>query len=182
MIKTFSRSLHILKPVHKFPRGCSLSNCVVQSGSKTREKQKHPLIKDPFIEDYVCDLIEINPTGSVNKLPWGWSTSLDIKNCNSKKIKDKEAIKDYVYTLCDLIEMKRFGPCHIYHFGTDNKAGYSMLQLIETSNITGHFCDQDNSAFLDIFSCKPYNTIDMVDFTKTFFDSDSAVFRTTYRY
>ena len=175
MIKTFSKSLHILKPVHKFPPECSLSNCAVQSciSSKTQ---------DPFIKDYVRDLIETKPTRPVNKLPWGWSTSLDIKNCNSKKIKDKEAIKDYVYRLCDLIEMKRFGPCHIYHFGTDNKAGYSMLQLIETSNITGHFCDQDNSAFLDIFSCKPNNTIDMVDFTKTFFDSDSAVFRTTYRY
>jgi hypothetical protein len=181
MIKTFSRSLCILKPVHKLPWECTLSNCVVKSGisSKTQEKQKHPLIKDPFIKDYVHDLIETNP---VNKLPWGWSTSLDIKNCNSKKIKDREAIKDYVYRLCDLIEMTRFGPCHIYHFGTDNKSGYSMLQLIETSNVTGHFCDQDNSAFLDIFSCKPYNTIDMVDFTQNFFESDSAVFRTTYRY
>ena len=118
----------------------------------------------------------------VHKLPWGWSTSLDIKNCNSKKIKDREAIKDYVYKLCDLIEMKRFGPCHIYKFGTDNKAGYSMLQLIETSNITGHFCDQDDSAYIDIFSCKPYNTIDMVDFTEKFFESDSTVFKTNYRY
>ena len=68
MIKTFSRSLHILKPVHKFPRGCSLSNCAVQSGSKTREKQKHPLIKDPFIEDYVYDLIEIFEKNKINTI------------------------------------------------------------------------------------------------------------------
>ena len=113
--------------------------------------------------------------------PWGWSTSLDLKRCNDK-MKDKADLKDYVYQVCDLIDMTRFGECQVYKFGTGNKAGYSMLQLIETSNITGHFCDQDNSAFLDIFSCKPYNTIDMVDFTKKFFESDSALFRTTYRY
>ena len=93
----------------------------------------------------------------VHKLPWGWSTSLDIKNCNSKKIKDREAIKDYVYKLCDLIEMKRFGPCHIYKFGTDNKAGYSMLQLIETSNIVAHFVEETDDMYLDVFSCKKYD-------------------------
>ena len=68
------------------------------------------------------------PSGT-RKVPWGWSTSLDLKKCNSK-IKDKDDIKDYVYQLCHLIEMKRFGPCNVVHFGDDNKSGYSMVQLI----------------------------------------------------
>jgi S-adenosylmethionine/arginine decarboxylase-like enzyme len=117
----------------------------------------------------------------IKKVPWGWSTSLDLKNCNNK-IKDRGEIKKYVYQLCDLIEMKRFGHCQIYHFGTENKAGFSMVQLIETSNITGHFCNQDNSAYLDIFSCKPYDADEMAKFTKEFFGTKQAFFQTTERF
>ena len=117
----------------------------------------------------------------IKRVPWGFSTSLDLKKCNSK-IKNKAEIKTYVMQLCDLIEMKRFGPCQIYKFGTGNKAGYSMLQLIETSNITGHFCDDNNSAYLDIFSCKPYDEKEMINFSKTFFEAESFVSKTNDRY
>ena len=115
------------------------------------------------------------------KIPWGYSTSLNLKRCNYK-IKDKDDIKDYVYQLCDLIKMKRFGTCHVVHFGDGNKAGYSMVQLIETSNITAHFCDQDNSAYIDIFSCKEYDEIEMEKFTKKFFEAESFISITTPRY
>jgi len=118
---------------------------------------------------------------TLRKVAWGWNTSVDLKKCN-EKIKNKDDIKDYVYQICDLIDMKRFGPCHIHRFGTDNKEGYSMVQLIETSNITGHFCDQDNSAYIDIFSCKEYDVLELEKFTKKFFDAQSYVSITTPRY
>jgi S-adenosylmethionine/arginine decarboxylase-like enzyme len=50
--------------------------------------------------------------------------------------------------------MKAFGRPMIQHFGEGDKAGYTLVQLIETSNITGHFCDNSGDAYLDIFSCK----------------------------
>ena len=115
------------------------------------------------------------------KVPWGWSTILDLKKCNYK-IRNEKDIKDFVYQLTDLIEMKRFGPCNVVHFGTENKSGYSMVQLIETSNITGHFCDEDSSAYLDIFSCKEYDNIEVEKFTKKFFQAESFVSITTPRY
>ena len=120
-------------------------------------------------------------TKTDRKIPWGWSTSLDLKKCNYK-IRNEKDIKDYVYQLCDLIEMKRYGPCHINHFGEGNKSGYSMLQLIETSNITGHFCEQDSSAYIDIFSCKKYDDIEMEKFTKKFFQAESFMSITIPRY
>jgi S-adenosylmethionine/arginine decarboxylase-like enzyme len=115
------------------------------------------------------------------RVPWGWSTSLDLKQCNYK-VKDKADLKDYIYQVCDLIDMKRFGECQIYKFGTGNKAGYSMLQLIETSNITGHFCDDNNSGYIDIFSCKPYDAKKLAVFTKRFFEADSMVYNTIERW
>ena len=120
-------------------------------------------------------------SSGTKKLVWGWSTSVDLKNC-SNKIKDKDTLKDYVYQVCDLIDMKRFGVCQVYHFGTDNKAGYSLLQLIETSNITGHFCDSTHSAYIDIFSCKPYDEKKMAEFTQRFFESDKMVYKMTERF
>jgi S-adenosylmethionine/arginine decarboxylase-like enzyme len=50
--------------------------------------------------------------------------------------------------------MKAYGSPIIKLFGEGNKSGYTLVQLIETSNITGHFCDESGDAYLDIFSCK----------------------------
>ena len=45
------------------------------------------------------------------------------------------------------------------HFATylPEAAGYSLVQLIETSAVTGHFCDASGDAYLDVFSCKDFD-------------------------
>ena len=113
---------------------------------------------------------------------WGMSTSLDLYRCCPDKIRDAEYIKQYVKDLCDLIEMKRFGECLVIHFGEDPKvSGFSMTQLIETSLISGHFANNTNAAYLDIFSCKWYDVEKIVKFSKLKFKSDYAVHRVTKR-
>lgn len=103
---------------------------------------------------------------------WGLLTSVDLYECNPKTIRDAAAIKRYVDELCELIEMKQFGETQIVNFGEDEKvAGYSMVQLIETSLISGHFANKNNSAYIDIFSCKYYEPSVAVEFTKKFFES-----------
>ena len=102
--------------------------------------------------------------------PWGFSFGMDLKNCNDS-IKRKEDIQDYVIKLCKRIDMKRFGDCQIVNFGSGNKEGYSMVQLIETSCITAHFANESNSAYIDIFSCKEFNPEEVALFTMEFFGS-----------
>jgi S-adenosylmethionine/arginine decarboxylase-like enzyme len=46
-------------------------------------------------------------------------------------------------------------------FGTGNKKGYTLVQLIETSNITAHFVEETNDVYIDVFSCKPFNKKDV---------------------
>src|SRR3989344_4458999 len=41
---------------------------------------------------------------------WGLLTSIDLHGCDPALIRDAEAIKRFVVELCDLIDMKRFGP------------------------------------------------------------------------
>ena len=81
--------------------------------------------------------------------PWGLLTNLDIYGCNQELIRDSEKIKQYVIELCDLIGMKRFGECQVVHFGKEARVeGYSMVQLIETSLIAGHFANLTNAAYI----------------------------------
>ncbi len=102
---------------------------------------------------------------------WGLHTTIDIKNCNPATIRSKEKITEYVHKLCKLIGMKRFGDTVVIHFGEDQKvAGYSMTQLIETSLISGHFANESNAAYIDIFSCKLYDPLVVQEFTTRFFE------------
>ena len=113
---------------------------------------------------------------------WGILTSIDLFKCNHEILSSGEEIKRYVVELCDLIEMKRFGEPVIVRFGADPKvSGYSLAQLIETSLISGHFAELDNSIYIDIFSCKFYDQEKAVEFTKNFFEAEKVVFNTTLR-
>ncbi|NOX33221.1 MAG: adenosylmethionine decarboxylase [Deltaproteobacteria bacterium] len=108
------------------------------------------------------------------KNPWGVLTSVDIYDCDHEGIRDAENIEQFVYELCDLIDMKRFGECQVVHFGEDKKVeGFSMTQLIETSLISGHFANASNRVYLDVFSCKFYEPREVAEFAAKFFKGDN---------
>lgn len=72
-------------------------------------------------------------------------------------IRSYEHIHKFTTTLVKQIDMVPFGSPQIVKFGTGDKAGYTMVQLIETSNICAHFCDETNDMYLDVFSCKDFD-------------------------
>jgi S-adenosylmethionine decarboxylase len=114
--------------------------------------------------------------------PWGMLTSVDLYDCNPDTIRDADKIKQYVAELCRLIDMKRFGECQVVHFGEEERvAGYSMIQLIETSLISGHFANLTNSAYIDIFSCKAYDPDTVVEFSRAFFRASFVEVHVTKR-
>lgn len=101
---------------------------------------------------------------------WGLVTALDLHDCNPETLRSKEAIYNYTIELCDRIKVKRFGEPTIVHFGEDERvAGYSLVQLIETSLVSGHFANLTNRVYMDIFSCAWYDPQEVVDFSKQFF-------------
>lgn len=101
---------------------------------------------------------------------WGFHLCLDVSRCNPKAIRCPLHIANFSKTLVKEIDMVAYGPPQIVHFGTGNKAGFTLLQLIETSNITAHFCEEDEAIFLDVFSCKPYEIETAVKVVKDYFD------------
>jgi len=109
----------------------------------------------------------------VNKI-WGYSTSIDLKNCNPSKIRSALKIQEFSIALVKLLRMKAYGEPIIVHFGdSEDVKGYTLVQLIYTSSITAHFAEKDNSIYLDIFSCKNYDSEKAADFARKFFESDS---------
>jgi S-adenosylmethionine decarboxylase len=114
---------------------------------------------------------------------WGLLTSIDLHACNPKTIRDEEKIKEFVYELCSKIEVQRFGDCHVVHFADHNEdvAGFSMVQLIETSLISGHFANKTNNVYLDIFSCKYYDPGLVIDYAVSFFEAANYTGHATLR-
>ena len=114
---------------------------------------------------------------------WGIASSIDIYNCNPDTIRDAKSIRRFVVELCDLIEMKRFGETQVVHFGEDERvAGYSMVQLIETSLISAHFANLTNTVYLDVFSCKVYDSEIVRKFAQEFFQGSHTMINVNLRY
>lgn len=109
---------------------------------------------------------------------WGYHLILDAKACAKDLIGDATNIAVFARTLVRRIDMVAYGDPQVVHFGKDDKTGYTLVQLIETSNICAHFCDDTGDAYFDVFSCKPFS-IETVKGTVTEFFSPTQM-RTTY--
>jgi len=101
--------------------------------------------------------------------PWGWSLALNCYGCNAQAIRNEKVLFDWVVELVKRIDMVAYGEPLIENFGHDDKAGYTVVQLIQTSNITAHFSNDTNSAYIDVFSCKPFEIETVEDVIEEFF-------------
>ena len=103
---------------------------------------------------------------------WGFHLILDCASCTPESIKSAETIKDFAKHLVKTIDMVAYGEPQIVHFGSGNKAGYTLVQLIETSNICCHFVEQTNDMYLDVFSCKPFEPADVQRVVNLYFSPE----------
>ncbi|MDP8214422.1 MAG: S-adenosylmethionine decarboxylase [Candidatus Euphemobacter frigidus] len=130
--------------------------------------------------DKKCSPEKLRRTGIIDeafkRAAWGVAASIDIYNCAPETIRNADKIHQFVRELCDLISMKRFGDTQVIHFGEDERvAGFSMIQLIETSLISAHFANQSNTTYLDVFSCKPYEPAIVEEFALKFFGGSRCI-------
>jgi S-adenosylmethionine/arginine decarboxylase-like enzyme len=119
---------------------------------------------------------------AITEKAWGISSSFDIYNCNPETIRNADKIRQFVRELCDLIEMKRFQDTVVVNFGENERvAGFSMIQLIETSLISAHFANLTNTTYLDVFSCKPYDPAMVENFSTGFFGGSHCITQVSLR-
>ena len=77
--------------------------------------------------------------------------------CDPVALRSKSTITAFAKELVKAIDMVAFGEPQVVMFGSGDKKGYTLVQLIETSNITAHFVEEYNDIYLDIFSCAPFS-------------------------
>ena len=106
---------------------------------------------------------------------WGYHLMLDCSGCNHEGITNRDNIYNFTKELVKRIDMVAYGEPVIEHFATHDpaKAGFSMVQLIETSNIAMHSVDRDNTMYLDVFSCKPFSNDVVVATVEEFFGAQN---------
>ncbi|PIR94152.1 S-adenosylmethionine decarboxylase [Candidatus Falkowbacteria bacterium CG10_big_fil_rev_8_21_14_0_10_39_11] len=116
------------------------------------------------------------------KKAWGLIAVVNLYDCNHEMIQSPAKIRQYVKELCQKIKMIPYGPTMVKKFGSGCLEGYSALQFIETSSITLHFDDKNGDrAFIDIFSCKYFETKDALAFSQEFFQAKKAKIKVIVR-
>jgi S-adenosylmethionine/arginine decarboxylase-like enzyme len=88
---------------------------------------------------------------------WGYHLILDCADGKRDAVTDSNLIAEFARRLVKDIDMVAYGEPQVVLFGTGNKEGYTLVQLIETSNICGHFCSESGDLYLDVFSCKTFD-------------------------
>ena len=102
---------------------------------------------------------------------WGKHLMLDAAGCSPSMIGCPTVITSFSKTLVKRIDMVPFGQPQVVMFGSGNKKGYTLVQLIETSNICAHFVEENNSMYLDVFSCKDFDPLIVSEAVHEFFDA-----------
>jgi len=112
---------------------------------------------------------------------YGKELVLDLHKCNISKF-NRKGIEIFFIELCDLINMER----EDLHFWDDlnvpdeeketepHLIGTSAIQFIRTSNITIHTLDILKRVYLNIFSCKEFDSILTREFCVKYFKANKC--------
>lgn len=135
------------------------------------------------IEEIRKELGEINDfkAPSIDD-PYGYELILDLKNCDSSKF-NRVDLDKFCEELCKLTKMRR-ADIHFWDFeGQEEQyeiyaeeaqhlCGTSLIQFINTSNITIHTLDIWKKIYLNLFTCKPFNHEEAKSFIVNYFKGE----------
>lgn len=99
---------------------------------------------------------------------YGKHLVLSAAGCNEQLLVET-AIAEFLVNLVKKIDMVAYGEPLVARFGSGVEEGISAVQLIETSAITVHTNDMARDLYLDVFSCKGYNELEVLDFVEQLF-------------
>ncbi|MBU4001885.1 MAG: S-adenosylmethionine decarboxylase [Proteobacteria bacterium] len=112
-------------------------------------------------------------TSPKEKAAFGWELIMDLYDCDSGSISNEKKIQHFAKELCKMLDMKPYGEPLTAYFGenSENGRGYSLVQFIETSSITGHFSESNRAAYINLFSSRSYDPDQAEKFTRSYFSA-----------
>lgn len=90
--------------------------------------------------------------------PWGMLAAIDLHGCERSRLEDPGTLRRFVPSLINAIGMRAHGPLMLDRFGDGELEGWSAMQFIETSSITVHTDEVCDRCFVDVFSCRPFDS------------------------
>ena len=132
-------------------------------------KNKTNKMNKTYKKNKTCKQSKQNKDNKNKINPWGYHLIINAGNCDPVALRSKSTIIAFTKALVKEIKMVAFGQPRVVMFGSGNKKGYTLVQLIETSNICAHFVEETNDIYLDIFSCKKFNIADAIHLFKKVF-------------
>lgn len=110
---------------------------------------------------------------------YGKELILDLHDCDVSRF-NRADLGFYLDWICHKIGMKQ-EDLHFWDYEDDPKEkekapshlkGTSCVQFIRTSNITIHTLDDLKSLYLNLFSCKDFNSDKVAEYTKDYFKGE----------
>lgn len=114
---------------------------------------------------------------------YGKELILDLHDCEAVPF-TRNQIRVYLKKLCEIIEMIP-EDMHIWDYDPDSNAyhnapshlkGISAIQFITTSSIVIHTLDDLKKVYINVFSCKSFNSEDVRAFSEFVFDGKVVQF------
>ncbi|MHC4574709.1 MAG: S-adenosylmethionine decarboxylase family protein [Planctomycetota bacterium] len=111
-----------------------------------------------------------------SRKPYGYELIMDLHACDVGKF-NRKSIGEYMVAVCEAIDMER----EDLHFWDDEGVpeeelpkeahllGTSAVQFIKTSNIVIHTLELLQAAYINIFTCKPFDSKVAQELTKQWF-------------
>ncbi|MDZ7744805.1 MAG: S-adenosylmethionine decarboxylase [Candidatus Saccharibacteria bacterium] len=103
---------------------------------------------------------------------YGTELILDLYQCDVSKFTE-QTLRVFFIELCKEIDMERYGEPMFWidNSDTPHLKGVSAVQFITTSNVTIHCLDKLQTVFINLFSCKPYDTKQAKTFCENYFQA-----------
>ena len=91
---------------------------------------------------------------------FGPHITLDFSKCDKKVLEDYQLIFDILYDLPEQIGMTKITQPYVFPYSglIPEDKGITGIVIIAESHISIHTFPEKSWVFIDIFSCKPFNT------------------------
>ena len=108
-----------------------------------------------------------------HKKGFGPHLMLDLNQCDSKKLDSIDLCFKFLNELPDQIGMTKITQPYVFPYDglVPEDKGITGMVIIAESHLSVHTFPLKNYAFIDIFSCKPFNTELATSFCIALFDS-----------
>lgn len=110
-------------------------------------------------------------------VPFGPHVVMDISGVPEHLLSDYSLIFDFLYNLPEKIGMTRITQPYVFPYSglVPEDEGITGITIIAESHISLHTFSKKNYAFMDIFSCKNFDTDKVIQLVKDTFPGEYTI-------